>query len=74
MDTGRSQGGRPRKSADLRKVTVSCRVTEAEWQYLSDLALNEGLSLNDLLRSVLLAGMPASVDSSSAGEKKGGVS
>jgi hypothetical protein len=49
-------------------------VTEAEWQYLSDLALNEGLSLNDLLRSVLLAGMPASVDSSSAGEKKGGVS
>lgn len=51
--------GRPRKSADLREVTVSCRVTQAEWQYLSDLALNEGLSLNDLVRSLVLAGMPA---------------
>lgn len=50
--------GRPRKSAELRDVTVSCRVTQAEWQYLSDLALNEGLSLNDLLRSLLLAQMP----------------
>jgi hypothetical protein len=50
--------GRPRKSAELRDVTVACRVTQAEWQYLADLALNEGLSLNDLLRSLLLARMP----------------
>jgi hypothetical protein len=51
--------GRPRKAADLRDATVSCRVTQAEWRYLSDLALNEGFeSLNDLVRSLILAGMP----------------
>lgn len=51
--------GRPRKSGDLREVTVSCRVTEAEWQYLDGLKLNEGFeSMGDLVRSLLLAGMP----------------
>jgi predicted DNA-binding ribbon-helix-helix protein len=58
MSVRKWRGGRPRKSADLRDVTVSCRLTQAEWQYLSDLALNEGLSLNDLLRLLLLGGMP----------------
>jgi hypothetical protein len=58
MSVPRWRGGRPRKSADLRDVIVSCRLTQAEWQYLSDLALNEGLSLNDLLRLRLLVGMP----------------
>ncbi len=57
MGAGKVRGGRPRKSADLRDTTVSFRVTQAEWHYLADLALNEGLSLNDLLRSLALVGM-----------------
>ncbi len=57
MGTGKVRGGRPRKSADLRDTTVSFRVTQAEWQYLADLALNAGVSLNDFLRSLALVGM-----------------
>lgn len=60
MDESKSRGGRPRKSADVRDMTVSCRVTQAEWHYLDDLARRHGRSLNDLLRFLLLAGMPAS--------------
>ncbi len=57
MGSGKVGAGRPRKSADLRDTTVSFRVTQAEWHYLADVALNEGLSLNDLLRSLALVGM-----------------
>jgi hypothetical protein len=55
---GKSRGGRPRKSQDVRDMTVSCRVTQGEWHYLDGLARKHGRSLNDLLRSLILAGMP----------------
>ena len=42
---------------------ISVRLTQEEWQYLSDLALNEGLELTDLMRSLLLVGMPESSES-----------
>lgn len=68
MDDGKSRGGRPRKGGDLRDMTVSCRVTQAEWHYLDGLARKHGRSLNDLLRFLLLAGMPQPKSPASAEE------
>lgn len=63
MQLQKSRGGRPRKSPELRSAVISVRLTQEEWQYLSDLALNEGLELTDLMRSLLLVGMPESSES-----------
>jgi hypothetical protein len=49
-------------------MTVSCRVTQAEWHYLDGLARKHGRSLNDLLRFLLLAGMPQPKSPASAEE------
>lgn len=58
MDADKSRSGRPRKSADLRDMIVSCRVTQAEWHYLDGLARQHGRSLNDQLRLLVFSGMP----------------
>lgn len=63
MQLQKSRGGRPRKSAELRDVVASIRLTQEEWHYLDDLALNEGLPLPDLMRALLLAGMPKLLES-----------
>jgi hypothetical protein len=50
--------GRPRKAAEAMSLTVSMRVTRAEYHYLQDLARRDGRSVADVLRFLALAGMP----------------
>jgi hypothetical protein len=53
-----SKIGRPRKADEPMALTVSMRVTRAEYHYLQDRARREGRSVADVLRFLALAGMP----------------
>ncbi len=72
MVAGVSQGGRPRKSPERRDAIVSCRLTQEEWRYLADRALNEDLALSDLVRALLLADMPAETPATDVPAAEGG--
>ncbi len=54
-----SRTGRPRKAVEPMTLTVSMRVTRAEYFYLQDLGRRHGRSVADVLRFLALAGMPA---------------
>lgn len=49
--------GRP-KSDKPREMVVSLRLTLSEYRHIQALAMRRGLSIADLLRSVVLSDMP----------------
>jgi hypothetical protein len=50
---------RGRKPADNpRNVLITVRLTEAEYRYLQALAMKDGQSLGQIVRSLSLVGMP----------------
>jgi hypothetical protein len=63
--------GRPRKAAEAMSLTVSMRVTRAEYHYLQDRARREGRSVADVLRARALVGMPSSTPANSDGGGRG---
>jgi hypothetical protein len=63
--------GRPRKADAPMSLTVSMRVTRAEYHWLQDLARRDGRSLADVLRARVLVGMPPSTSANSDGGDRG---
>jgi hypothetical protein len=63
--------GRPRKAAESMSLTVSMRVTRAEYLWLQDLARCSARSVADVLRARALIGMPPSTPANSDGGDRG---
>jgi hypothetical protein len=63
--------GRPRRAAEAMSLTVSMRVTRAEYHYLQGLARRDGRSVADVLRARALVGMPPSTPANSHGGDRG---
>jgi hypothetical protein len=63
--------GRPRKADEPMSLTVSMRVTRAEYHYLQDLARRDGRSVADVLRARALVGMPLRTLANSDGGDRG---
>jgi hypothetical protein len=51
--------GRPLAGAAVRSLPVTFRLTEGEYHWLQGLAFKHGGSISDVVRSLVLAGMPA---------------
>ena len=52
--------GRPLAGDAVRAIPVTFRVTEAEYRWLQSLSFKHGRSITDIVRFLVLAGMPAS--------------